>query len=350
MRLEVLTTDDDAAWSEALASAGTHDIYHEAWYHRQAEATGAGRSELIVASHGGHRIALPLLFRPIGPELSGGFEGLEDATSVYGYPGPVGPGPDADGAVLDALGAAVRDYLRARGIVSAFSRLHPLLPPALLQRDPAEVVAAGVTTSIDLRGSEAAQWSNIRSGHRNGINRLRRQGFICEPRGIAGLDVFLEIYEATMHRLDAKAHYLFPRQHYEALLDPAQGRMELFVVTDPAGTPCAVGLFSLRCGIAQYHLSGATLEHRRLAPTILLVDEARRWAAAHGASVLHLGGGVGGVRDSLYDFKAGFGTGRHEFCVWSWVGRPEVHHELEAMRRARAPSPSANFYPVYRAP
>lgn len=349
MRLDILTPTDASAWSASLAAAGEHDIYHEAWYHQLAAANGEGRPELVVASTGGHTLALPVLFRPIDPALTGGVEGLEDATSVYGYPGPVGAaGADAD--TIAALDRAVRGYLHGRGTVSVFSRLHPLLDQTRLLGDPAQVIAAGATVSIDLRPTEAEQWTCVRSGHRNGINRLRRAGFTCERRGVEALDVFLEIYEATMRRLDAHAYYLFPRHHYEALLDPARGGMELFVVSDPEGTPCAVGLFSVRCGIAQYHLSGATLEHRKHAPTILMLDEARRWAAERGATRLHLGGGVGGAQDSLYDFKGGFGGGRHVFHLWNWIARPQVYGELDAMRRARTPDPSAGFFPIYRAP
>jgi hypothetical protein len=81
-----------------------------------------------------------------------------------------------------------------------------------------------------------------------------------------------------------------------------------------------------------------------------MLDEARRWAAASGATRLHLGGGVGGAQDSLYDFKGGFGGGRHVFHLWNWIARPEVYGELDAMRRARTPDPSGAFFPSYRAP
>ena len=157
---------------------------------------------------------------------------------------------------------------------------------------------------------------------------------------------FTSIYEGTMRRLDAKPHYFFPRSHYEAFLDPARGAMALLVVVDPEGQPAAVGLFSVRCGIAQYHLSGATLEHRKSAPTLLLVDEARRWAMDQGATRLHLGGGVGGGRDSLFDFKSGFGDGRHTFEVWRWVLQPELYADLTAQRHVAADS---TFFPSYRA-
>ncbi len=356
MQLEVLTTADPTAWAQALAQAGRHDFYHEAWYHALAEARGEGRAELLVASHRGATVAVPLLFRPIGTQLGRGFEGLEDATSVYGYPGPVGPHDQSDAReiretrVTRDLGAAMTAYLRERGVVSVFSRLHPLLDHASLDGEVSGVVEAGKTASIDLSRTAEQQCSDMRSGHRNGLSRLRRAGFTCERRGAAGLEVFIGIYEATMRRLDAKPGYLFSQAHYDALVDHDRGAMELFVVVDAEQLPAAAGLFSLRCGIAQYHLSGATLEHRKHAPTTLMIDDARRWALERGATHLHLGGGLGGAGDSLFDFKAGFGTGRHTFRVWREVLRPEVYRELAALRLRTAAATATTFFPIYRAP
>jgi hypothetical protein len=184
MRIQILTTEARTAWADALARAGRHDFHHEAWYHALAERHGGGRAELLVAECDRGTLAVPLLFRKIEADL-------EDATSVYGYAGPVGP---ADPELVQACNT----HLRARGTVSLFSRLHPLLDQTAL--DPADVVESGTTTSIDLTGTPAAIWSGTRSGHRNGINRLRREGFTCERRGMAGLDTFVAVYEATIPR------------------------------------------------------------------------------------------------------------------------------------------------------
>lgn len=350
MDVAIVSADQRTSWSNALQAAGPSDFYHEAWYHALAEERGEGRAELVVATHRGATMVLPLLVRTIDPERTGGIASLEDATSSYGYPGPVGPVGDVEAKTAVELDAAIREYLRARGIVSVFSRLHPLLPSFAHAADRTEIVTAGATTSIDLAPAEAKQWSNVRSGHRNGIHRLRRMGYCCTTHGVDALDVFVALYDDTMRRIDAAPYYYFPRAHYEAMLDPERGGMSLMVVADQDGTPCAVGLFSVRGDIAQYHLSGTSVEHRKLAPTVLLLDHARRWAAEHGARRLHLGGGVGGAKDSLFDFKSGFGDGRHDFCVWRWIARPEVYGDLDRVRRVRLPEPPPRFFPSYRAP
>jgi hypothetical protein len=74
------------------------------------------------------------------------------------------------------------------------------------------------------------------------------------------------------------------------------------------------------------------------------------WAKAQGATVLHLGGGVGGAQDSLFDFKSGFGTGRHVFRLWKRVLRPDVYRALDEARREIRGEPDPKFFPTYRAP
>lgn len=348
MQLDIVTTATPDAWTSALERAGWHDFYHEAWYHALAEERGEGRAELLVASHGACTIALPLLFRPVDRALGAGHDRLQDATSVYGYGGPAGL--DVDAGIARRFVATIEEYLRACDTVSVFSRLHPLFDQGALLQGAGRIVHAGATVSIDLRREPAQQWSDYRADNRNRISRMRREGFTCERRPAADLDVFVSIYEATMQRLSARAYYSFPREHYEALVDPARGDLELWVVADKDGTPAAAGLFSLRCGLVQYHLSGAVDAYRKLAPTVLLLDTVRCSAIERGATRFHLGGGLGGAEDSLFHFKSGFGTGRHAFHVWSWVLDPAVYGDLEAHRLRRAPPPPASFFPVYRAP
>jgi hypothetical protein len=350
MELNVLTTANPTAWAHALDRTGWHDFYHEAWYHELAEQRGEGRAELLVASHQGATLALPLLFRPIGAELGAGDAELCDATSVYGYAGPAGVLERLDESTSSAMLAEITAYLRSRNTVSVFSRLHTLRDQAAALRGAGEVTHAGTTVSVDLRLAPDQQWADYRADNRNRIRRLEREGYVCQRRAPEDIDVFMSIYEGTMKRLSAKSYYLFGREYYEALVDPARGGLELLVVCDGEGTPAAAGLFSYRCGVVQYHLSGAHENYRKQAPTTMMLDHVRRSAIDRGCDRFHLGGGLGGSEDSLFAFKSGFGTGRHAFRVWSWVLDASVYRDLEARRAKHQPPAPASFFPAYRAP
>jgi hypothetical protein len=74
------------------------------------------------------------------------------------------------------------DILRARGIVTVFVRLHPLLdtPLDILARF-GTVIRHGETVSMDLTVSVEEMWRQTRSDHRNHINRARRGGLLLLP-------------------------------------------------------------------------------------------------------------------------------------------------------------------------
>src|SRR5438046_1750408 len=144
---QVIGTDSPEQWLEVLERSFAYDIYHLPAYHALAEERGEGTAQLFVYTEGCHTIALPLLLRPLDgvPGLEEVAAGMQDATSVYGYAGPVASQPALQGAlqgalegemplaVLQGFASALRQALCEMKVVAVFSRLHPLIPqPELL--------------------------------------------------------------------------------------------------------------------------------------------------------------------------------------------------------------------------
>src|ERR1041385_4589607 len=117
---------DSPLWAEILAQH-PHDFYHLPAYLRLAARQEGGRAVAFLAQEGLHHFFVPLVFRPLPVEFALA-ESLQDAISPYGYGGPLANTEDA--AFLSAAVDALVAGLRERGVVSAFVRLHPLLPLA----------------------------------------------------------------------------------------------------------------------------------------------------------------------------------------------------------------------------
>jgi hypothetical protein len=101
----------------------------------------------------------------------------------------------------------------------------------------------------------------------------------------------------------------------------------------------------------QWYLSGTCPDYPGPPPAKLLFEVARRWANQHQAHTLHLGGGVGGSRDSLYHFKAGFTHREHVYSVWRQVVDQEAYDDCCRVAWARAGVvPEGDFFPRYRHP
>lgn len=358
IRLDVPSGDSAEAWDAIIRCACFYDFYHLAGYHLLAFQRGEGTPFLFVVEDAGHFVALPLLLRPVEGGSRRGLEQWFDATSVYGYAGPVTSKEDLPSSLVTKFRIELATTLRDMRVVSVFSRLHPLFPQVGVLQGLGRVKAVGTTVSINLELQPEEQWAQYRENHRRDIRRLRRLGWAS--RSCAGqscvdeyVDSFLETYRATMDRLNASGYYYFDRQYVRGLLSISGVEFRIFLA-ESSGTIGAAGIFSLCNGIVQYHLGGTKTEFLKYAPMKMLFDDVRLWASRVGATRFHLGGGVGGTEDSLFRFKAGFSTERHEFQTWRWVLDDEAYRALCRGRGIQLHSegdPYQNdFFPLYRSP
>jgi hypothetical protein len=349
---EILTVSESSRWAEVLEEIGAHDFCHLPAYSRLAEMSGHGRAAMFVYGEGGHLFAFPLLFRRIGDELApGGGEPWNDVTSVYGYAGPLTKRREVPADVCQRFMAWITGHFREQQVVSALSRMHPLFPEqAQLLRASGVVAEVGWTLSTDLALGEEEQVATYRRNHRQDIKRLLSMGVTCGEVELDRVDEFVDIYYENMDRVGASPEYYFSREHFRHLLADMPGVTYLFMCHHQ-GRAIAAGIFTICRGICQWYLSGSRSDFDGPPPTKLMFDEARRWAKAKGARILHLGGGVGGSRDSLYHFKRGFTQCEHVYSIWKCVVNQPVYDELSrAMCERHGVCPDDGYFPLYRHP
>ena len=356
-RLQVLRPEQSEEWIDVLRHSQKYDSYHLPQYHTLAEEQGEGDAHLFVYREGDYCIAIPLLLRSIAKVLchTRTGDGWRDATSVYGYAGPVASHSNIPESVLRGFRSALREALVERRIAFAFSRLHPLMSQAELLAGMGECVPVGKTVSMDLTLSTEMQRACYRKDYRRQVNKLRRLGVTCfHDRSKAHLDEFINIYHETMHRVGAREPYLFDHSYFERLTSMLGSNLHLFIC-QWEDRVLSGGLFLLCDGILQAHLVGSRSAGLAPSSTKLLFDTARLWANDHGVGVLHLWGGVGAQEDSLFFFKAGFSDRRHEFAAWTWVLFPHIHDQLSREREAWLNRSGLGplctpYYPTYRCP
>lgn len=348
--MQILRPENFAEWLGILQRTAQHDFYHLPGYHAQAQARGEGQARLFVHAEGDYLVALPLLLRTTPHDA------LLDATSVYGYAGPVCSHRNLPARAVEGFQKALCQCLKDLGVVAVFSRLHPLLDQQPWLNGLGQILPVGPTVSLDLTLPAEAQWALFRENHRRGIQKLQRQGLICrEDSKLRHLDSFVSLYQETMRRVGAGDDYFFGRDYFEALLrDMPSADPRLFVVLKDESV-LAGGLFVGCSGIVQYHLGGTRSEFLKLAPMKLVFDAVRQWAMERGHAVFHLGGGVGAQEDSLFHFKAGFSDRRHTFACWRWVVNESAYQGLCQRAGQGAPAGGAaafseGYFPAYRNP
>jgi Acetyltransferase (GNAT) domain len=328
-------------WADALRRVD-HDTYHLPEYVVLDARLSGDEPAAFWYREGTHVLLLPLNLRRV-PDS----EHL-DAISPYGYPGPVSDADPADRGFWRRASRSMVDTLAARGVVTAFVRLHPLLPAPLDVLDETGVtVRHGETVSVDLSLSVEEMWHQTRSDHRNHINRARRAGVTVVFDEWDRLDEWVAVYHANMRRLGASDYYLVPAGHIADLRDALGGKLHLATALFDGEVVGGNTFFEYR-GFVQGYLASTRRENNHYADK-LLYDEVRRWTRQRGDAVFHVGGGVGGGKDSLFAYKSGFSAGRHPFHTWRVVSEPTGYAEL-LRRKDLSPDPAqmSGHFPPYR--
>jgi hypothetical protein len=335
-----LLSVDEPRWGSFLRDV-RHDFYHLPSYAALSAAHEGGEARALYVDDGRRSMLLPLILRPVPGSHS------RDATSPYGYPGPLVCGTDSPGFVSEALGAGMTT-LREAGFVTLFVRLHPQLNPSPPE-GVGEVVLHGTTVSVDLTVPGATRWAQMRENHRRDITRAIRKGLVARiDDGSERFGEFKRIYRRTMARRSAAPYYLFDDAYFDRLRDALGERLHLCVV-EKDSVIAAAGIFIETDGIVQYHLGGTAEGSVGAEPSKLMIHAACGWAAERGNRTLHLGGGVGGVADSLLLFKAGFSPLRHPYRTLRVVLDEVEYRRLVAARDpALGPDELGGYFPPYR--
>ena len=340
----------DQEWGNFLKQS-EHDFYHLPEYVEFVAQFEEGIPLAFFVEDKEPILLAPLLIREL-PENLDVSDDWYDATSPYGYGAPIlWPGGSAN--TLRSCLHLFREVANERGIVTAFFRLNPLLDlPLDALSEYGDLFHHGQTVPIDLSASDEEIQSQIRSNHKRNIRKLNREGFQADMDRWEYFDDFIEIYEATMHRLSASEFYLFPVRYFYGLRTALGTSLHLCTVLSPEGEVAAAGLFTSVCGIVQYHLGGTNSKYLSFAPAKLMFDHVCRWAKEEGNRVFHLGGGVGGQDDSLFQFKAGFSKLRNDFFTYRMIVDEEKYRLLNDQweRQCGEQRSDLEFFPPYRIP
>lgn len=328
---------NEAEWDAHIFSLGATDTYSCAAYHRASallEPEGT-RPVLLAFSDETGDVALPLLLRPL-PDGKGW-----DATSAYGYGGPIGRGvPD-----LDAFGVALNAWAVQQGVVSTFLRLNPLLdngrfvPPVAETVDVASTVGWDLPPGRDLRlGLHSDQRRSLRKAERAGLT-------ITVTSGPSSLEHVRELYNATMRRQQAADFFYFPNSYWQALVTEHQLLEPLLVEARLAGRVISALLCFVSAPWLHAHLSAGDDTARAVGASAACYFAAAEWGQAHGLTCFHLGGGLGGSTTSpLYAFKERFDPGSRPrlFQVAKWV------HNRDRYRELAGSDSTDGFFPPWR--
>ena len=334
------TITEKENWSVLLNTIGYYDFYHTYDYHIVAKL--ANETPLFFKyNEGDVIIGIPLLLRSIENTP------YNDATSVYGYPGPVSKGVTAAFDNSKFI-KTFHSFLEDSNIVSVFSRLNPFIPEQEnILKNCGEIVSQGKVVNIDISQNPEIQRQNFQKRLKTHINKSRRNCSIRKVSTPEDLEKFISIYHENMGRVNAKKYYYFDDDYFKKMLKSKDFKSEiLLAINNDTDEVIAGCIFIITNNIVQYHLSGTKNEFLDLMPTKLLIDEMRLKATELGLKFFNLGGGLGGLDDdSLFRFKSSFSKDFKDFKLWKLIVNEAVYSKLVLELNVKEDS---GYFPLYR--
>ncbi len=350
--LRVTGLEDQDRWADIVKGFSRHDIYYLPQYVKAFRIHGDGEPLLIYYESADTRAINVVMKRDISScahfkdAIAPGT--LFDLSTPYGYGGFLVEG-DAGGDALGKLDAQYGAWCRENGIVSEFVRFHPVLGNYLGMEPVYEVVLLGNTVAMDLASPESIYY-NINKNKRNRINKALREGMeVCWGWDPSLLEIFREMYVETMDRNEAQEYYYFEKSFFDSILVDLKDSALIFYARKD-GRVIGTELV-LMCNGQMHALFGATKsESLQLSPSTVISYKAALWGCENGFKTYHLGGGVGGRKDSLYKYKLGLNVrSENVFAVGRKVFDEEACGRLLEIRLRNGGTLDPGFFPQYRA-
>ena len=323
-------------WDDLLRDLELTDVYFRRAYLESASLLGQGRAVYLHLGADGGDVVFPALVR----EAS---EGYSDVGTPMGYGGPLASGEDPPvGAFFDAYG----DWCRENRVVATFARFHPVLANQRVAEGRWHVEQIGHSVGWRLDGrDEDTVFAGMDAHHRRVVRKARAAGVEFVPEiGVEELDGFVALYRETMRRRGASPFYYFPERYWLHLATKLGDALVRFDAYEDGELAACILCLSAP-PLLHYHLGASSERGQSLGANHVLFCETATWAAERGFECFHLGGGVGGFEDSLYEFKRRFDP---EGRLPSTLGK--AVHDEDAYRRLTSTNEIdyAGFFPAYR--
>jgi len=335
--MELISTKNE--WETALSQLDSYDFYHTFDYH-QISKNNDEIPTLLVYRQEQMIVAIPILIRKIFDTP------YYDATSVYGYAGPLSSNID-NSFNNQEFSNALLEFFNEQKIISVFSRLNPYIQfQDIVLKDIGQVNAIGNVVNIDLTKDLDAQRSAYRRDTRSRVNKARRLCHIKQAETKEDILAFIDIYIETMKKLNANESYFFDKEYFFNFLECDGFETEILLAIDNESNEIAAGsMFVKTNDIIQYHLSGTNSDFMKIAPSRLLLDEMRVQGTNEGYTYFNLGGGYQSKEDALFNFKSSFSDDIHSFKIWTLIVNEAVYNNLTANHGIGETA----FFPAYRA-
>lgn len=337
-KLKIISSEKE--WKNAITDVDYYDFHHTYDYHNLSKLDGE-TPILIEYTEGNKRIYLPLIKRKI-PNTD-----YFDATSVYGYAGPIQKNINVsfnNTKFIRALDA----FFKEEKIISIFSRLNPFIDhQETILKDFGIIEELSSVVNIDLTKTIDEQRTIFSKSTKRYINKCRKTYDFKISNKEEDILMFMDLYYENMDRVNAEKKYYFSKQYFLDFVNSKDYKTDVLLAIDKITNHIISAAMMVKTNnIIQYHISGTRNDYLNISPVRLLIDEMRLKGTQEGYKYFNLGGGLGNQEDELFKFKSSFSKDFKPFKIWKLVANNEVYNKL--IQNNGIDASETSFFPLYR--
>jgi len=350
-RLCVITFDEKDQWNRIVKRFHQFDVYYLHEYVSAFVVHGDGVPLLFYYKDEHIEAMNVVMKRDISTDTR--FtnkipsESFYDFITPYGYGGFLIEGTPSNESITELFNQ-YHSYCLNNGVISEFVRFHPVLNNSEVVKDFYELLPIGRTVMMDLSSPDVI-WNNLASDKKKKIRKAQKTGVeIYSGNAVQLIDEFIQMYKETMQKNNASNYYYFNKDFFRRILEDLKDHCTIFyAVLD--GKKIAMAIYFHINERINCFLSASDVAYDSLAPTNLIMVEAALWGSQNHYKTLHMGGGLGGKEDRLFNYKIGFNKdSTTQFIVGSKIYNEAIYNELVTIRNFERDNQPSFFFPLYR--
>lgn len=349
--LSVITFDEKEKWNRIVKHFHQFDVYYLHEYVSAFVVHGDGVPMLFYYKDGHIEAMNVVMQRDISKDTKFATkipsETFYDLITPYGYGGFLIEGNPTNES-LEELNKQYSSYCLSNGVISEFVRFHPVMNNSKAVTEIYELFQLGKTVTMDLSSTEHI-WGNLASDKKKKIRKALKAGVeIYSGNDEQLIDEFIQMYHSTMQKNNASDYYYFTKDFFHSVLQNLKEHCIIFYAV-LEGKIIAMAIYFHVNDQLNCFLSASNVAYDSLAPTNLLMVEAAKWGFQNHYKTLHMGGGLGGKEDRLFNYKIGFNkNSASQFVVGSKIFNETIYHELVTLRNFEKDNEPTFYFPLYR--
>lgn len=341
--LGILVIESKKQWNSTIKDLEFYDIYYTYEYCTAFAKWENGKAKLMYYKNDSGIVIYPVILREIFSEHE---TPIYDIITPYGYGGPLLIG---DQEVMKHFRDEFTNYCMNENIVSEVITFHPLFNNATIMSSYCDLQYKGKTTAVNLMNTLSTIRSEYTSMVRRNLLKAHKSGLYCKevPKNKKHINIFMNLYNETMNRNNAKDFYYFSHNLIEEQLkDTDISKSYLLFVYFEEKVISAVLLF-ISGNFSHYHLGASKTEYLFLRPNNLLFDHMIEFSKTKNCSYLHLGGGYE-ENDNLFKYKTSFSNNNnYKYYIGKKIFDRKMYDFL-VKEKQQHQDLNENYFPLYR--